>query len=306
MRDILNWYKFLEGQGLAAEDHGPGADPGVLSASVFWAPFYSAPYTALDVTGTIVPDIQGRYIFNSLSYALPTFTINSTWFIWHDLPTGIWYVSEAIGVPGARGWSYEDSNPVQNYDPYGTATGILTTTAPWPMPYDNMGCIFQPTISKITTPAAAGFPAAAGSIEMLVRPFWNNADGVRHCLWYTGGGAGGIFALLKHTDNLTYLYTNGSSRGSFSFPWTAYQLYHLVLNWGANTLYINDVLVKTFTPATLGVGASTLYIGDHASSSNQAFNGIIYYFISRNVALTAVEIHSFRSFFENLYIPHIS
>jgi hypothetical protein len=77
----------------------------------------------------------------------------------------------------------------------------------------------------------------------------------------------------------------------------------VVLNWGTNTLYINGNLVKTYTPATLGVGASTLYIGDHYSSTNQAFNGTIYYFVSRDVVLTATEIATFKAFFENLYIP---
>jgi hypothetical protein len=77
------------------------------------------------------------------------------------------------------------------------------------------------------------------------------------------------------------------------------------LNWGANQLYINNVLVKTFSAADLGLGASTLYIGDRYSISDDSFSGDILYFIVRDVALTLAEITEFNAFFQHLYISHI-
>jgi hypothetical protein len=209
-----------------------------------------------------------------------------------------WYqLLEGTGLAAA------DSGP-------GQAVGTLTANVTWcpyyyppGIPYGFKGVTIGPTLSHISSAAAAGFHWTEGSIEMLVKPSWNNNDGIAHFLWTTTGGAGKIFRLQKYTDAQTYLTTDSLARGGFSYPWTAGTVYHVVLNWGTNQLYINGVLVKDYTDGNLGGGASTLYIGDHQSSPNCAFSGDIYYFIVRDVPLTAAEIAAFRAFFEKQYIP---
>lgn len=209
-----------------------------------------------------------------------------------------WYqLLEGSGLAAA------DSGP-------GQAVGTLTANVTWcpyyfppGTPYGYKGVTIAASVSRISSAAAAGFNAAEGSIEMLVRPTWSNADGLNHFFWDTGGGSNQRFCLWKHSSNLTYLFTDETSRGSFTYAWTAGTLYHVVLNWGTNTLYINGVLQKTYSAGTLGAGASTLYIGDQRTGLTCSFSGNIYYFIARDVTLTPGEIATFKAFFENQYIP---
>lgn len=215
MRLIRNWYKLLEGTGLAALDSGPGQANGALRGDVTWCPYYYPPGTQLGYKGVTVGASQ----------------------------------------------------------------------------------------SRIVSGAAEGFPADSGSIEMLVRPTWSYDDGEHHFLWDTYGGPNKRFFFYKADNNTTRLWTNDTARGSFTFPWAADTLYHIALNWGTNQLYINGVLEKTFDAGGLGLGASTLYIGDQCELINRSFSGNIYYFIARDVPLTVDEVKAFRALFENQYIP---
>jgi hypothetical protein len=303
MRNIRNWYKLLEGSGLVANDSGPGAAQGALSANVTWLPFYSPPFSDLQLTGTLSPDASGTYTLKYIYNSQPTFALSTTWFLWWDPADQTWYISEIRGTVGARGWYNESTQTLGTYEPYGTATGTAQLTCGYTFPYDQKGVIIAASQSRITSAAAAGFPSAAGSIEMLCRPSWNYNDGIGHFFWDTYGGSNRRFFLYKYTDNTTLLWTDNTSRGSFTFAWAAGTLYHIVLNWGTNQLYVNGVLVKDYTDGTLGLGSSTLYIGDQYTGSNYSFNGMIYYFIARDVALTLAEITAFNAFFQNLYIP---
>jgi len=209
-----------------------------------------------------------------------------------------WYrLLEGAGVTS------HDSGP-------GLAHGTLSPNVTW-CPYyyppgtqlGHKGVTIAASQSRIVSAAAAGLPPDAGSIEMLCRPTWNNADSSNHFFWDTGAGPNRRFCLWKHSSNLTYLFTDETSRGNFTYAWTANELYHIVLNWGTNQLYINGVLAHTFIPGGLALGASNLYIGDQRTGVNTSFSGNIYYFISRDVALTLADIQAFRAFFENQYIP---
>lgn len=201
------------------------------------------------------------------------------------------------------GLAASDSGP-------GQAVGTLTanvTWAPFYHPpgtiYDYKGVVIGASESRIVSAAAGGFNSTEGSIEMLVKPTWTYTDGLTHFFWDTSGGNNQRFRLLKSADNITYLQTQTTARGSFTYPWAAGTVYHVVLNWGTNQLYINGVLAYTFTAGDLGTGASTLYIGDRYTLANCALSGNIYYFIARDVPLTAAEIAVFKAFFLKQYIP---
>jgi hypothetical protein len=306
MRDIRNWYKLLEGTGLVANDAGPGVAQGALSANVTWCPFYAPPFSTLLVSGTLDPDATGDYTYTGYYDSHPYFTNTTGYILWFQYSGNSWLISDVLGDQGARGWLAWSTVITGTYAPYGTATGDAVVTCDYTIPYDQKGVITTATASRIITPAAAGFPANAGSIEMLVRPYWTYTDGLVHFFWDTYGGNNRRFLLAKQAGNNTELFTDSTSRGSVTFAWTAHTLYHVVLNWGTNTLYINNTLVKTYTPATLGTGASTLYIGDHYTTAARAFNGIIYYFIARDVALTLAELTTFNAFFQTQYIPQIA
>jgi hypothetical protein len=152
------------------------------------------------------------------------------------------------------------------------------------------GVTIAASVSRIVSAAAAGFNAAEGSIEMLVKPSWNYNDGVEHFFWTTYQGNNRRFLLRKRVENVTEIYTDSTSRGSFTFQWTANTLYHVVLNWGTNKLYIDKAMVKDFSDGGLGIGANNLYIGDDYAGANASFSGNIYYFCVRNRALSAAEI----------------
>jgi hypothetical protein len=192
----------------------------------------------------------------------------------------------------------------------GQAVGTLTTNITWAPFYHPPGTLYcykgvviGTSYSVITSAAAAGFNGTEGSVEMLVKPSWNHTDGAVHYLWNTYGGAGKYFRLFKYTDNRTYLTTNSLTRGGFEFPWVAGTVYHVVLNWGTNQLFINGVLANDFSDGTLGAGATTFCIGDAATISNSSFSGTIYYCIVRDVPLTLAEIAIFRAMFLKQYIP---
>lgn len=163
------------------------------------------------------------------------------------------------------------------------------------------GILFGASIARIITPAALTFPAASGSIEMLVKPYWNNADGLNHFLWDTYGGNNQRFCLYKSGANTTVLLTNTIDRGNFVFSWVASTIYHIVLNWGLNTLYIDKILVKDYNDGGLGTGASTLYIADKYTGGACAFYGIVYYCITRTAPLTEAQIATQYSLMKKFY-----
>lgn len=169
------------------------------------------------------------------------------------------------------------------------------------IPYGYKGVTITASQSRIVSPAAAFFNAAQGSIEMLVKPSWNYNDGLDHFFFDTYEGSNLRLRLNKGTDNKTYLFTGEVERGNVTYPWTANVLYHIVLNWGINKLYINKVLEKTFNSGGLGAGSYNLYIGDACTGVNHAFSGNIYYFIVRDIPLTLAEITTFYNFFVNQY-----
>jgi hypothetical protein len=180
----------------------------------------------------------------------------------------------------------------------GNADGTLTDNVIW-LP---KGVTIAASVSRIVSAAAAGFNNAEGSIETLVKPSWNNDDGKNHTLWCTYGGYDRIFSLLKTVDGFTRLVTSNAIRGSFVYDWTADTPYHIVLNWGKNELYINKVLENDYDDGGLGNGASNLYIGDYQTGVNVAWQGDIYYFITRDVPLTQEEVITFYDFFTKQYL----
>ncbi|MBE3101472.1 MAG: hypothetical protein IMZ47_04285 [Firmicutes bacterium] len=199
------------------------------------------------------------------------------------------------GHPLARGiagcWLMNEGSGSYIYDSSGNGyIGTLGTGATSPT-WSSNGLSFGANQSRIVTPAAAGFNSDSGSIEMLVRPAWNYDDGLYHFLWDTYGGNNCSFYIQKHPANYTSLFTDSTLRQNFTFHWAAGTVYHVVLNWGTNQLYINGVLEKTYEAGGLGNGSSTLYIGDRHASANYAFSGNIYYFIVRDVPLKQVEIN---------------
>jgi len=164
------------------------------------------------------------------------------------------------------------------------------------------GVIIAASLSRIVSTAAAGFNTTEGSIEMLVKPSWNYDDGICHFFFDTYEGANKRFSLFKWTDGTTRVRVQDTDCGNFTYTWAANTTYHVVVNWGANQLYINKVLEHTFTPMSLGAGAANLYIGDYHNQVNYAFNGNIYYFITRDVPLSLDEIVEYYNFFTNQYV----
>jgi len=302
MNDIRNWYKLLEGTGLTANDSGPGGAHGTLAANVTWLDYVFIYPDGLTLTGDLDPDATGIYLWTGTYNNRAYLTLNTSWFCWWDSAGGRWVISTELGVEGADFYDGGAVSPLGLYLAGGGASGQAMMTGD--ALEDFKGVTLTASESRIVTPAAAGFPPDAGSIEMMVRPRWDYNDGVSHFFWDTYGGSNRRFLLHKPADNSTALSTDNISRGSFTYQWTAETLYHIVMNWGANTLYINNILVKTFTAAGLGLGASTLYIGDALTGGNFSFSGDIFYFIVRDVPLTQTEIVAFNAFFRNLYIAH--
>lgn len=306
MRFIRNWYQLLEGSGLVANDSGPGAAHGALAANVTWCPFYSPPFSTLTVTGTLSPDATGTYQLSGSYNSRPYWKSSSAWYLWWQ-PTGPnWVISEVLGTEGSRGWLSFGDDITQLYGPYGTATGNADVTCPYTLPYDQKGVTLGLAPAGISSAAAGGLNIATGSFEMLIRPNWTYTDGLYHYFWDTYDGTNTRFRLYKNTDNTTILYINSTYKGVFTFAWTAHTLYHIVFNWPASTLYVNNVLVKTFTTGTLGDVASNLFIGSFYLLGYYPMTGDILYFITRDVPLTVAEITAFNAFFQNLYIPQIT
>lgn len=302
MRLIRNWYKLLEGSGLIANDAGPGQAHGTLTANVTWLDYLFIYPAGLTLTGTLDPDATGLYIWTGTYNLKPYCALSTSWFLWWESSGTRWVISTTLGVEGAAYWERANASPIGTYTPAGDASGngVITGT----VLELHKGVTIGATVSRIVTPAAGGFPADAGSIEMLCSPTWNYNDGIAHYFWDTYQGSNRRFLLAKGTANTTYLYTDNTYRGAFTFPYVANTLYHIVLNWGTNTLYVNNALVKTFDAGGLGLGSANLYIGDTCSGANSAFSGNVYYFIARDLALTQAEITAFNAFFQNLYIAH--
>lgn len=133
-----------------------------------------------------------------------------------------------------------------------------------------------------------------GTIEMLVRPHFDLAGAATYYYFFdTYGGSNSRFLLNVdiYSDLLT-LYTDTVNRGNFDISgfWTAETLYHIVLVWGTNKLYINGELVHTYDPGGLGDGADNLYIGDRYTTGSRAFDGKISYCRIWNRALMSSEI----------------
>jgi hypothetical protein len=215
-----------------------------------------------------------------------------------DIPEGWQICDGSNGSPDLRCRIVTDKN-IRNFYPFLEGAGLhafdmgptlkkglLTANVTWLA----KGVTIAAAASRIASAAMGGFNLVEGSIEMLVKPSWNNADNAYHFLWDSYGGSNRRFLLVKTSANLTEVYTDDTSRGSFTFAWTAGTTYHIVLNYGTNALYINKVLVKTYSAGTLGLGASTLYIGDCYAAGTYAFKGDIYYFIARDTPLTQAQI----------------
>lgn len=303
MRLIRNWYKLLEQSGLVANDDGPGAASGTLTANVARLPFFCPPEATVTVSGPLSPDATGEYRCCGIHNTYPYF-FHSPYYLSSNTPVGpYWIISTTLGSSGSDGWERDYVTPLGEFTPYGSASGTATVSSKYTIPNGYKGVTIASSASRISSAAAAGFNSSTGSIEMLCRPTWNYNDGKYHYLWMTSGGAARYFHLRKINTNNTFLTTDATSRGSFLFPWQAHHLYHLVLNWGTNALYINKTLAYTFTPGDLGLGASTLYIGDHSSTPNYSFDGDILYFIVRDTPLTLAEITTFYDFFTKLYAP---
>jgi hypothetical protein len=217
-----------------------------------------------------------------------------------DIPEGWQPCDGSNGSPDLRCKILTDKN-IRNFYPLlegsglntfdmgpGLKKGLLTANVSWL----TKGVTIAASVSRIVSAAAAEFNLVEGSIEMLVMPSWNYNDGKEHGFFDTYGGNNRRLVMWKDPNNTTVLYTDSTARGSFTFNWVAGTTYHIVLNYGTNKLYIDSVLVKTFTAGTLGTGATNLYIGDEFSGSNIAWAGNIYYFIVRDVPLTQTEINN--------------
>jgi len=209
---------------------------------------------------------------------------------WYKLLEGAGVVANDSGPAGAPGALTANVTWLPFYHPPG-------------VPYGFKGVTIAASLSNISSAAAAGFNSATGSIEMLCRPTWNNADGLNHYFWDTSGGPNRRFLLWKHSSNLTYLFTDSILRGSFTYPWTAGALYHIVLSWPTNVLYVNKSIAFDFADGTLGLGAANLFIGDNGlGSASTAFAGDILYFIARDLPLTPAQVTYFYNFFIKQYI----
>jgi hypothetical protein len=274
-----------------------------MVGTIAWTPYYYPPLSVLTFSGTLAPDPTGEFTDYGLYAGQPCFH-NPTkgYFLWWDDAAWLFTVSPALGDLSAPYWA-SASFYGATYAPFGGATG--TGTNPTRTAYSYKGVTVGASASHIISAAATGFPADAGSAEMLVSPTWNYNDGIAHYFFSTYGGNNRVFALYKKSDNDTRLTVDSTYIGTFTYQWAANSLYHVVVNWGTNQLYINNVLVKTFTARSLGTGASTLYIGNYYTGASVAFSGTIYYFIIRDVALTLAEITAFNAFFQNLYISHV-
>lgn len=304
MRQIRNWYKLLEQSDLVANDSGPGVAQGTLSANVTHVPYYGPPESTITISGPLSPDATGLYLCSGEYNGFP-YWFHAGWYIFSDAALSpVWWISETLGSASAAYWELDATSPIGEYTPQGTASGTATATSPYTIPNGYKGTRHLATTSKITSLAATGFPSAEGSIELMFRPRWNHSDGLYHYLWSTYGGSNRNFALGKVNTNHTSLITDNTSRGAFTFAWQAERLYHIVLNWGLNQLYINKTLVYDFTNGTLGSGSTTLYIGDLWSVANYACDGDILYFIARDTPLTLAEITTFYNFFTKLYAPN--
>lgn len=171
--------------------------------------------------------------------------------------------------------------------------GTLDSGAKW-VSGDYGPCIENTNNIRISFPGAGLLlPADAGTVECYVRPKWNYDDGLEHHLFYTLGGNGKLFSLFKHNNNDTYLYTNTTYRGNFTYQWQANKSYHIVLVWGTNQLYINGAYVKNYSDGGLGAGADDLYVASRAYTS-YCWNGYIEWFRIYNRALSLSEMAQLR------------
>lgn len=304
MRQIRNWYKLLEGTGLVAYDSGPGLANGTLAANVTWCPYYPPALGDLLLSGTLSPNASGYFHLVGGHEYQPYYHNPAGFFLWWDSSDSYWYISILFADKGSA-WFYRDNtDPLGDYAPGGTATG--TGTISTVSHTDHKGVTLALAPAGISSAAAGGLNPATGSFEMLIRPTWHYTDALIHYFWDTYGGSNTRFRLYKDTDGTTILFVNSTYKGAFTFPWATYTLYHIVFNWPAGTFYVNNVLVKTFSTGTLGTPATNLFIGSFYSSSFYPMSGTIYYFITRDVPLTAAEIAQFKAFFQNQYIPQIT
>lgn len=303
MRNIRNWYQLLEQSGLSAVDTGPGAANGTLTANVLRHPYIFTYPSGLTLSGTLSPDATGLYTPSGI-YNQQIYLYNAAgYYLWYDMIDDLWTISTALGSFTPGYWTGGSSPIISGqYSPSGY-TGIGTLEGQSLRSYK--GLEIDSSISRITSSAAAGMNVATGSVELLFIPAWSNADGQAHYFWDTYGGSNQRFLLAKLTDGTTILYTGNVSRGSFTYAWTAGYLYHIVLNWPANTLYINGLLAKTFSTGTLGTPASTLYIGDRYTTAANSLYGTLYCFLVRDLPLTLLEILYFKNFFTKLYYPQV-
>jgi len=183
-----------------------------------------------------------------------------------------------------------DMTPNANH---GTLSGDVT----WAKPGVNIG----PSQDRILSAASTIFPIEAGSIEILCRPSWSYDDGASHYFWDCYPPAAARFYLNKQYTNVTILGIQNSDRGSFVYPWVANFLYHIVVNWPENKLYINGSLAYDYNDENLGQVADQLIIGDAYSFYNFSFSGKMYYFRVRNLNLTEAEILYFYNQGKKIY-----
>jgi len=138
-----------------------------------------------------------------------------------------------------------------------------------------------------------GTDAQVGTIEMLVKLNWSHPTSDQPFFWDTYGGINQRYVLYyEGSDYKTYLYTQTTERGSFTYAWEADKLYHIVAVWPENKLYINGLFVNDFDDGYLGSNATTLYIGDRFEGTDFSLNGVVHLTRWYNKALTISEVKS--------------
>jgi hypothetical protein len=144
--------------------------------------------------------------------------------------------------------------------------------------------------SRVTSPVGAVLATNAGTICMWVKPNWAYAGADQHYFWDTYGGNNARFIFFKNNVGVTDLRTATTARGTAAIAWPQSVWTHVTVVWGDNLCYTNGVLANNFTDGGLGLGASTLYIGDRYTTASLAFDGAIDDVLIFNRALTQSEI----------------
>ena len=186
---------------------------------------------------------------------------------------GLWLMNEGSG------------NIVQDLSGNGN-TGTFVNTPTWVAgKYGQAIELSSGTTDRIEV-STSRFNLSAGAIECRFRCGLNYDDGLTHDLFDTS--VNNDLLIWKHSNNTTYLYTDGTHRGNAVYPWASGVDYHVVLNWPSNELWINGVLAINGVDAAIATLDPTFIYGNH-DSATFAWTGQHHYLRIYNRELNASE-----------------